>query len=59
MLNKHRNNRNYVQSCSKPHETIKNDEPISAQIEIVRTTDELDRLKIIEKYEKDNNVKIL
>jgi len=35
------------------------EEPISHTVNIVRTTHELDRLKKVEKYEEENNVKIL
>ncbi len=41
------------------HQYNENNDPISHQINIVKTTDELDRMEKVEKYEAENNVKIL
>ena len=41
------------------HQYNEIDEPISHTVNIVRTTHELDRLKKVEQYEEEHDVKIL
>ncbi len=41
------------------HQYNENEEPIAHTVNIVRTTHGLERLKKVEKYEAENNVKIL